>query len=197
MSKFKVFAQIFGVVAIFVVVTSCSVGQQPAGIPPAQATIWALNTQLAVQATSAASTLTAVANDNVAAKNAQPQPQPLQPVAIALPASTQEPFSFVIDPAAAATGATVNCTVKATNVDLRTGPDVRFTFGGHHVAGEACVISAKYYDWYFVTFPSNDSKGWLYLGWLNVSDPAGLAAIPQILVNTDWKWMQSCKKYCR
>ena len=159
MSKFKVIARIFAVVAIFVVATSCNVGQQAAGIPPAQATIWALNTQLAAQETAAASTLTAVANDNVAAKDAQPQQpqQPVEEVAVVLPASTPEPFSLAIDPVVAVTDVTVNRTIKATKVEARTGPDVRFPFAGHHVAGEPCVISAKFYDWYYVTFPSNNS----------------------------------------
>jgi hypothetical protein len=195
MSKSKVIAQIFAVVAIFIVATSC-VGQQAAGIPPAEATIWALNTQLAVQETAAASTLTAVSNDSVPAQDAQPQ-QPVEEVAVVLPAATPEPFSLAIDPVMAAAEVTVNCTIKATNVEARTGPDVRFTFAGHHVAGEPCVITARYYDWFYVTFPSNNSKGWLYLEWLNISDLASLASIPQIAVNTDWVWMRACKKYCR
>jgi SH3-like domain-containing protein len=132
----------------------------------------------------------------VPAQDAQPQ-QPVEEVAVVLPAATPEPFSLAIDPVAAAADVTVNCTIKATKVDARTGPDVRFTFAGHHVAGEPCIITARYYDWFYVTFPSNNSKGWLYLEWLNISDPASLASIPQIVVNTDWVWMRNCKKYCR
>jgi len=200
MSKPKVIAQIFGVVAIFVVATSCSAGQPATGIPPAEATIWALNTQLAVQATAAASTLTAVSvsNDSVPAQDVQPQQtqQPLEEVEVVLPVDA-DPFSVVVDPVVPTTGATVNCTVKAKKVDLRKGPDLRFPFAGHHIAGEPCVISARFYDWFYVTFPSNNSKGWLYLEWLNVTDPASLTAIPQVLVNTDWKSARQCTKYCR
>lgn len=175
MSKFKVIAQIFGVAVIFIVVASC-VAQQNTGIPPAEATIWALNTQLAMQQTAVAYTLTAVVNDYAATQQAQPR---------------ELATSVLLTPV------TVNCFVKAIRVDLRTGPDLRFPSVGQHVTGEQCVISAEYYDWYYVTFPSDNSKGWLYLSWLDISDPANLAAIPQIPGYMEWQWTWPCKKYCK
>ena len=182
MSKFKVIAQIIGVAVIFIVVASCA-AQQSTGIPPAEATIWALNTQLAMQRTAVAFTLTAVAFTLTAVANDYAATQQVQAQELATPVL---PIPT-----------TVNCSVKAIRVDLRTGPDLRFPSVGQHVAGEQCMISAEYYDWYYVTFPSDNSTGWLYLSWLNISNSANLVAIPQIPAYMNWQWTWPCKKYCR
>jgi hypothetical protein len=174
MSKCRVIAPILGIVIVFSAAVSCIA--QDEGIPPAEATIWALNTQLAAQETAAALTLTSLVDDYSATQQAQP----LATATIVYP-----------------TPVAVNCYVKASRVDLRTGPDLRFPASGQHIAGEQCVISAEYNDWYYVTFPSDYSSGWLYLSWLYVPDLSNLAAISQVPVYVDWRWAQPCKKYCK
>ncbi len=207
MSKLNILSKLAALFFLAAVLVSC-VGQQPqqdAGIPPAEATIWALNTQIAQQATNAAVTLTAVANENQSAAPSDVQQpaateEPVALIGLVSPtaSSSQDPFSIVVDPALAPNGVTVPCVVKATKVDLRIGPDLRFPFAGQHLAGENCEIFARYYNWFYVKFPAaNNNNGWLYIDWLTIPDPSALSQIPQIAVNPDWKWARGCKKYCR
>jgi hypothetical protein len=203
MSKIKFSARLFAVVLILIVGASCVGQQQESGIPPAEATIMALNTQMAAQATSAASTLTAVADEyanSVPAVEVQPTIDTQKTTVESAPTATQEPFTMVVVPEVGpAAGPTTACTIKVSSVDLRSGPDVRFLLSGHFVKDDPCLISARYYNWFYVTMTSspNQSKGWLYIDWLTIPDQAALAQIPQIIVSTDWKWARSCGKYCR
>lgn len=201
MSKFKSFAQLLGVIILLITVAGCGGQQQVTGIPPAQATIWALNTQIALQQTFSAMTLTAIANEKSASPNANADQngQSSTVLTVGEPSGLATPdpsLTMPVNPSIPAGSPTVACSVKASKVDLRIGPDVRFPGGGQYIAGTTCTISARYYNWFYVQM-ADGQRGWLYLDWLTIPDTSGLSAIPYLTVPFDWKWARECKKYCR
>jgi hypothetical protein len=166
---------------------ACGGNPQPSGIPPAQATIWALNTQIALQETFSSLTLTAIANEQGNGSN------PSQSISTPIPTK----------PKSNSSGSDNNSQgddhevafIESNNVRVRTGPDLRFATNGEYQPGTACELLGRYNDWFLVKF-EDGNQGWLYVAWLNIPANVDLNSV-RIISKTELPGLvPDCKKYC-
>ena len=62
---------------------------------------------------------------------------------------------------------TPTATVKARNVYLLAGPDLRFVATTRYPNGEQFTVLGRYKDWFHVEAPDG-KQGWLYKDWLTI-----------------------------
>jgi Bacterial SH3 domain len=156
----------------------------PVGIAPEQATIWALQTQAALQSTFTALTLTAAAGSQ--AGNVPPAPTlaaPAAPVARSYATPTHVPSEKGVY-------------VKSDFVKAREGPDLRFAPYLDVPKGEPCAIEGTYHNWYLVRF-ADGKEGWVYSAWLFVPNSYQFDSVPELHFSDLPEAVQrGCKKYC-
>jgi hypothetical protein len=167
----------------FILVVACGEFSTPQGIPPEQATIWALNTQIALQQTFNNLTMTAIANAGISnTSNSNTNSRPVE--------ITETPAQMYVEP----TSSTINAKVKTRNVRLREGPDLRFPSVGDLSVGTICTISGRYGDgWFQVLVLVTGKRGWLFIAWLEMPPVYDINTIPIIPKSA---LPASCRKYC-
>jgi len=156
-------------------ILACGSIAAPQGIPPEQATIWALNTEVSLQKLYSNLTATAIANQsnlNTTAKTNTPESS--------LARNTQALEAII-------------ATVASRNVKMREGPDLRFSAVMDLSIGTTCTIIGRYGNGWFLVVTGNGTKGWLFIDWLSMPVAYDLNAIPIIPKS---ELPSSCTKYC-
>ena len=164
---------------------SCGGAETPStGISPAQATIWALSTQVALQQIFNSLTLTAISQQP---SSTPPPTNTLVPSNTLLPVANGQPL--------------LNNTnypvvyVKSHFAKARQGPDIRFA-GADQPFGITAEVMGQYGDWLFLKFPDG-SQGWMVLEWLTIPDNVNLNNVQQFSTDQVIAFVPACSKYCK